>query len=164
MFLQQNKLCTTPERHTSKRWTITAGRKTGGRNFTSENQPHPSKRTGGRIPNDLKKANALTKERLDGLLNKHLWLTKDQAIDLINDPTTPMIELLIASIVDKALIHGDDRRMSFILDRLIGKVKETIDINSYMSNLQKLTESQVIDLGKDAIKFLDGDDDKKAGR
>lgn len=65
-----------------------------------------------------------------------------------------MIEILIASIVNKAIHQGDDKRLSFILERLIGKVSDELNVNSYMSKLQELSESQVIDLGRDAIKFL----------
>lgn len=137
-----------------KRRFIAYGRKNHGKKFSKEYQPAPGRRNGGPLPKDLRQATQLTKAKLEGLLNKHIWLTRRQAEELIEDPDTPLIELLIANIVDKAMNHGDEKRFSFLLDRLIGKVKDEIDINNYMSNLQKLTESQVIDLGKDAIKFL----------
>lgn len=106
------------------------------------------------LPKDLRDARELTKKHLEGLLNKHLWLTKIEAKALVEHPETPLLEVLIASIVDKAVNHGDEKRLDFILNRLIGKVSEQIDINSYMGNLQKMSETQIIDLGKDAIKFL----------
>ncbi len=53
--------------------------------------------------------------------------------------------------------------MEFLLNRLVGKVKDEVDINNYISNLKSLPESQIITLGRDAIKFLGGGDDKKAG-
>ena len=81
-------------------------------------------------------------------------MTKAEAKAIVLNPDTPLIEVLIASIVNKAVHQGDERRLTFILDRLIGKVKDTVDINNYMSRIEKLTEAQVIDLGKDAIKFL----------
>jgi hypothetical protein len=109
-------------------------------------------------PPDLKEATRLTKTQLEGLLNKHIWLTKIQADKLVLDPDTPMIELLIASIINKAVILGDEKRLTFVLDRIIGKVRQEVDLPEYLQNLQKLTEKQVIDLGKDAIKFLDKDD------
>ena len=122
-------------------------KKTGGRDFSKENQPT--------FPQDLKDARKLTKARLEGMLNKHLWYTKEEAKALISDPDTPMLDILIASIVNKAIVQGDDRRMNFILDRLIGKPEVEVKIDAYMNKLKKLTDQEMIEAGHDAIKFLE---------
>lgn len=111
------------------------------------------------MPKDLRDARELTKVHLEGLLNKHIWLTKEEAKALVLDPNTPLIEVLIASIVNKAIHQGDERRLNFLLDRLIGKVSEEVSINTYMNGLKKLSQEQVITLGRDAIKFLGSKDD-----
>ena len=44
-----------------------------------------------------------------------------------NDPTTPIFELIIISILKNAFTKGDYQRISFVLDRLVGKVKDQVE-------------------------------------
>jgi hypothetical protein len=128
--------------------------------WSSTNQPTKNQRAGG-YPKDLYDARKLTKARLEGLLNKHLWYTKDEAKSVVVDPETPMLEILIASIVNKAIVQGDEKRLNFILDRLIGKPEVEVKINDYMEKLKKLTDKEMIDAGAKAIKFLEDKGKKK---
>lgn len=128
--------------------------KSGGKDFSSTNQPTKEQRAAG-YPQDLRDARALTKAKLQGLLNKHLWYTKEQAKAVVLDPETPMLEILIASIVNKAIVLGDDKRMNFILDRLIGKPEIEVKIDAYMERLKNLTDKEMIEAGQEAIKFLE---------
>jgi len=72
----------------------------------------------------------------------------------ISSDLTPALELMVASIVWKAIAEGDERRFDFILNRTIGKVKEEIDIRTYSENIEKLTDHELILLGEGAIEFL----------
>jgi hypothetical protein len=120
--------------------------------FTKDNQPANKGRK--KLPRDLAVANSLTKAKLEGLLNLHLWMTEKQLEKVVNDSKTPMISKAIASIITKAIENGDDRRLTFILDRLIGKPKEEIDITAYMVGLKKMTTIDVIDMGTEAMRYL----------
>ena len=123
--------------------------------FSKENQPATRNRAGRKIIHkDLKAATNLTKAHLEGLLNQHLWMTEKELHAVLVSKSAPMISKAIASIIMKAVEGGDDRRLTFILDRLIGKPKEEINITAYMQGLKKMTDVQVIDMGSDAIKFL----------
>jgi len=128
------------------------GKKTGGRDFSSTNQP--KKRGRKPLPKDLRDARNLTKARLQGMLNKSLWCTQDELTARMKDDETPMIEKMIGSIVYKALVEGDQTRLTFILDRMIGKVKEEIDIKTYSQKLEGLSDQEIVEVGKDAIKLL----------
>ncbi len=129
------------------------GQNGGGKNWSSTHQPTKEQRSGGQ-PQDLADARKLTKAKLTGLLNKHLWYTKDEAKVVVQDPDTPMLEILIASIVNKAIVQGDEKRLNFILDRLIGKPEIEVKIDAYMHKLKQLTDKEMIQAGTDAIKFL----------
>tara|TARA_R110000787_G_scaffold249171_1_gene354765 strand:- start:58 stop:441 length:384 start_codon:yes stop_codon:yes gene_type:complete len=120
--------------------------------FSKDNQPANSGRK--KLPRDLAVATSLTKAKLEGLLNLHLWMTEKELEKVVKDAKTPMISKAIASIISKAIENGDDRRLTFILDRLIGKPKEEIDITAYMVGLKKMTTVDVIDMGAEAMKFL----------
>lgn len=48
---------------------------------------------------------------------------------VIEDPGTPMMRLMVASLIQKAITTGDPAILNFLLDRTIGKVKENIEID-----------------------------------
>lgn len=48
---------------------------------------------------------------------------------IIEDPTTPMLRLMVASLIQKAITAGDPSILNFLLDRTIGKVKETLEVD-----------------------------------
>ena len=130
------------------------GKKTGGRDWSKTNQPKVRGKKA--LPADLRKARELTKANLEGLLNKYLWMTKNELESILSkqNPDVPMIEMMIGSIVHKALVEGDPKRFDFILNRTIGKVADKIDLNAFSENLDKAGEAQIIDLGIEAVKYL----------
>lgn len=135
------------------------GKKTGGKDFARGGHQPKKRGKPSSLPPDLKMANDLTKTNLRGLLNKYLWMTNAELQQTIDEKTVPMIEIVIASIIAKAALSGDERRLDFILDRMVGKVKEEIDINTYHERLAKLPDSEVIQMGVKALTFLKGGND-----
>ena len=87
---------------------------------------------GGRLklPDDIKEARKLNQIELERLVNKYLWLTADEVKALDKNPATPMMERMILSIVSIAAEKGDQQRLEFILCRLIGKVKDQIEVST----------------------------------
>ncbi len=49
---------------------------------------------------------------------------------ILKSPNIPMMELMVASIVAKAATGGDHLRLDFILNRIIGKVKDKIEVTA----------------------------------
>lgn len=101
------------------------GRKTGGRNFvkgvvTNPTGPKP-------LPTDIKESRKLTQVEFERLVNKYLYGDKNELQKATADPKTPLIELMIGSILHKGIIQGDERRLEFLLSRLIGKVVQPIE-------------------------------------
>ncbi len=132
------------------------GKKTGGKNWSDTNQP--AKRGRKSVPADLRAARSLTKATLEGLINKHLWMTSKQIDKVLEESSrVSMMERMIASIIQKAVIQGDERRLEFILDRLIGKVKDEIDITAYLRKLDGMSDAEVIKLSGPALALLQGD-------
>ena len=48
-------------------------------------------------------------------------MTQTQLTAALESPSTPMLELSIASILEKGVKNGDAMRLAFLLDRAIGK-------------------------------------------
>lgn len=117
------------------------GRKTGGKNFQPGVVTNPKGRP--RIPDDIRMANELTKNEFIRVVNKYLYLTKEQIQAELKNSETPALNLMIIGLISKAVSEGDQHRLNFLLDRLLGKVPTPI-------------QTTVDPLLIDALKKLEG--------
>ena len=93
-------------------------------------QPGKSGNPGGKpkVPDDIAKARKLNQQELERVVNKYLWLDRAALQEAVKDPATPMLELMVASIMAQAAQKGDQQRLEFILQRLIGRVTDKIEV------------------------------------
>lgn len=68
----------------------------------------------------------LTRVIYEEILHKYLHCTKAELEAIGKDPNTTAIELLVVSVMAKAITNGDDKRVEFLLARLLGKVPEHV--------------------------------------
>lgn len=100
----------------------------GGRDFKPGKSGNPNGRP--TLPEDIKQARALNKIELDRMLNEMIHLTKAELQAKIADPKTTALELMACSVVAKGVQGGDHMRLGFLLDRLVGKVKDQVEVSS----------------------------------
>lgn len=79
-----------------------------------------------RIPADIKEARKLNQIEFEKIANKYLYSTPDQIKKVTQNPDTPVLDLLITSILHKAVVEGDEKRLEFLLTRLLGKVPDKV--------------------------------------
>src|SRR5687768_16998427 len=93
-------------------------------------KPGQSGNPGGRprLPEDIKEARQLNRVEFERVANKFLYMTAVEIQAAVRAPETTGLELMVGSIIAKGIKNGDHQRLSFVLDRLIGRVKETIAI------------------------------------
>ena len=80
------------------------------------------------LPEDVKQMKKLTAEEFVRTVNDMLQLTKEELGYYIQSPNRTAFELLIGSILHKAVAEGDIRRAEFLLDRIIGKPTQMVMI------------------------------------
>jgi len=107
------------------------GKKTGGRDFQAGNPGGPGQP---KIPEEVKAARKLNRIELERIINKYLYMPGTELRKLLEEATKgqnemPMIEAMIAKIMLAGFSEGDQRRLEFILDRLVGKVKDQVEVN-----------------------------------
>jgi hypothetical protein len=100
------------------------GRKTGGRNWQKGETGNP--KGAPKTPEDVKALRRLNGPEFDRVANKFLFLTKAEIVRILNDAATPSLELIVASVIHKAIIEGDAKRLEYLLMRVIGKVAQPI--------------------------------------
>ncbi len=123
------------------------GKKTGGKDFQPGHSVRPPPR-----PPDLKRAAKLTKTELDRLMNKYLNLDRALIAAEMAKPEATMLELLIGGIVMKAAKDHDHIRFDFVLNRLLGKVREQIEHTVLQPTIIHRLSGETVELGMQTIE------------
>ena len=97
------------------------GKKTGGRDFP---KGHKFGKGRPKIPEEVKKARELNKAQASLILNKYFWQSEAELKKVMNDPKVSIGEKGIVAILMKAKKDGDQHKMEWLFQRLIGKVPD----------------------------------------
>ncbi len=129
------------------------GFKSGGRDFSPGESGNPNGRPA--LPEDLNDARRLNKSELERILNESIHLTAEELGARIKAPTTTSLELIVLKIIAAAVNRGDERRLGFLLDRLVGPVPKKVQLGGDAENPSPvhfgvLTKEQRRDLINDA--------------
>lgn len=103
------------------------GRKTGGRDFTKGHSLTPPGPGRPAVTPELKALRQINATELARILNALSTASIAELAEMSKDPTRSVLEMTIISIWKKAYEKGDQQRVNFILDRLVGKPKEMIE-------------------------------------
>jgi len=88
--------------------------------FKKGQSGNPSGRA--KLPADLLEAKRCNKEQLETLLHKFLVMDKEALRQIMASPVSTMLELMVGSIIMRAVNDGCTMRLSFLLDRVLGKM------------------------------------------
>jgi hypothetical protein len=102
------------------------------------------------ITKELKQAQSLNRADFIECLNKYIKFTKEQIIEALNNKLTPALDLVVLSVLSTSIKHGDERKLAFVLDYLIGKNPDKLQIEgsintalvNAMSEIQKKIENE----------------------
>src|SRR6185369_3490089 len=94
------------------------GRKTGGRDFKKGNPGGPGQP---KLPEEVKIIRQLNKAEFESLTAKFLNMNQEQLIEHLKRPETTAFELMIGTIMAKAIKEGDEKRLDFFMNRVVGK-------------------------------------------
>lgn len=111
-----------------------------GRPFKKGQSGNPKGRTP--IPEEVKEARKFNKLEVERVLDKFLGLTRDELFIRLRDPQTAMLERIVGRIILKASKGGDHFRLDFLLNRLIGKVKEAVEHSGKVTLEDLITRSR----------------------
>lgn len=106
---------------------------------TNKPKPPPHKPFGNLpIGDDLKNARKLTRAEFERLANKYLFMPFQEMSDLLQNkernPNVPVIELAIMSIYYHAIKDGDEKRLNWVMDRVLGQAVRKIHVVTEMEN------------------------------
>lgn len=113
-----------------------------------------------RLPEELKAARKLTRVQLEILINRYLSMSAAEMMVVAEDPCTPVLDLMIASIIKRAVVNGDQLRLDFILNRIVGKVIDNVEISYPKPTVIKRRDGSEVELGSELEKLEEGDEEE----
>lgn len=111
---------------------------------------------------DIKKARSLTRAELERILNRYLYMTPAELLAAQQKPTTSVVQHMVISIVLAAVKEGDQKRLDFLLDRVIGRVPIKTE-NDHSFNFATMSRAEVLALGKEAVAYLEEEQENGDG-
>ncbi len=111
-----------------------------------------------RIPDYLRGIASLTQLEVVKVISKYARMTRAELQIAATDANTPMLEVAIASVFAQAAKNGDYTRLSFLLDRAIGKVpviEPTDEEAAALKDIRDLSDQELLRLVKEKIPELE---------
>ncbi len=96
----------------------------------------------------------LNRDEVERTLADLMHGDRDKIKAVINDPATPMLRLMVASLIQKAITSGDPAILNFLLDRTIGKVKEQVEIDMTVQHELTRHQAAMVMISEDKILEL----------
>lgn len=100
-----------------------------------------------------------TAEELRKRIAKALSFNKEQLAEILHDKKSTSLDLVLASVIAKAIKDGDINKMEYLFNRSIGKVKDTLDVTQNI--LTDMSREEILKKAQQAIKVLEGKDDEQ---
>ena len=124
--------------------------------FEKGKSGNPGGRT--KMPAEVKEARMLNRKTMELALNKFLTWKVSDLVDFVNDRSNPTMEVIVAKILSEAIKRGDQIRLNFIFDRLIGKVKEEVQLHGAKPTIIQLlnNEGQIVLGTEKTLKDIEG--------
>ena len=102
------------------------GIKTGGRDFQNG---HKISKGAVPIPVEVIEARKINKVESERILNKFLNLSLDELASFANNKSNNVHEMLVARILYEGIKRGDHVKLEWVYSRLVGKVKEEVEVS-----------------------------------
>lgn len=110
-----------------------------------------------KMPPELRKAKRMSQIEFEELLFKYLQMPIKEMKPLLKDPNIKMLDMVVLSIIKGAIEKSDHMRLGFLLDRLIGKVTNRIELSGELDLRTKSKEEIIaeIDLIDERLRIID---------
>jgi len=115
-----------------------------------QGSPNPGGRP--KLPKELAKTPLLSSEAIKRTISKHFAATKEELEKIKGDSTSSALDLVIVSTILKAIDHGDIGRAEMLFCRLVGRVKDFVEVIPPQPVIIHRLEGGTVELGTKTIE------------
>ena len=102
------------------------------------------------VPDDVRGLKLMNQRDVELLLNTFMDKSADELVKFSQDLKNPVKEILVARILVEAIRKGDENRLEFVLNRLLGKPKEItehhVKLSYHNEIMHMIEEADAIDV------------------
>jgi hypothetical protein len=95
----------------------------------------------------VKKAAKMTRNEVEECLVRYLRHSVSELKELIKNDKLTTIEMLVARIIYQGIRTGDQQKLNFLLERIVGKVKDQIEHNIIRPTVIERLDGTQVQLG-----------------
>ena len=90
----------------------------------------------------------LTQDKVSSVLGKFCMMTREELAKIVENPKSPMLDVMVASVMARAAKDGDYSRLEFLLARSVGKVRDISEVHqhTYDGELDQEPRENVLEL------------------
>lgn len=107
------------------------------------------------LPPEVKEARRFNKTTLEEIVNKYLWMSLDGLRKSLADEQLPAVEGWMVSIITKGRTTGEWSGFEWIAQRLVGKVKEQVEVSMVKPYIVHRADGTALELGAKVEKDED---------
>lgn len=107
-----------------------------------------------KLPEDVVEGRKLNKIEVARIFNRLINMPATELKDVLTNPDTKAMELIVGKIIAEGIKHGDAARLNFILDRMIGKVVDKVELSGEIKNEVTVVDKDV----NERIKSIKGEE------
>lgn len=107
-----------------------------------------------RVPDELKAARKITRTEVEATLTRFVSMPFNEIKGIVERKEGTMLELMVASIISKGLATGDQQRLNFLLDRLVGKTPDRVE-SVQVNPFQNMTDEEKLEKARLAVQLLE---------
>jgi hypothetical protein len=111
------------------------------------------------LPPEVKEARRLTKTEFESIVNKYLFAPIAELERLKSDKSLVAIEAWMVAIIYKGLTAGDWAGNEWIQQRLLGKVKDQLEVSTPKPFVLRYRDGETVEMGADVKKLPGGEKD-----
>lgn len=126
--------------------------KDGKGGFTKGQSGNPNGRP--LLPEELKKAYKLTQKDVMEKLTKYLHKDMDEIEKIATSKSSLAMDAIVCKVIHEANKRGDEKRLDFLLNRIIGKVDNTVNLNGNLNTTQEIDYSKFSDKELETFRKL----------
>ena len=97
--------------------------------FAKGQSGNPSGQTG--ITSETRALARLSRTEFQACIQKFLDMDRATVQAIAEDPGAPMLDVMLASVLHKAVKFGDIARLEWLVSRVIGKVPDVVETTNY---------------------------------